>query len=146
MHFLSVQFVLHIPPSNKIFKSKNNVNLFMAVVIQIVVFGLCHRVVWCVYGSVLVRHSATSFRVAVRRITTRSNYTGWSTAACHITILVCKSISRLCATLYMDVTGNVVTQTYPSHFDPADGGSIFLRNGGTRIQHCMVSQNHKSAL
>lgn len=54
------------------------------------IFRLWRRVVWCAYSSVLVRNYVTIFRVAVRTITIRSNYTGWRTADCHISILVCR--------------------------------------------------------
>jgi len=39
------------------------------------------------------------------------------------------------------VAGKVITQTHPPHFDPADGGSIFLRDVGTPVQHYTVAQN-----
>jgi hypothetical protein len=70
----------------------------------------------------------------------QSNFTGWLTAhSC------AKSISRLCGTLYIEVAGKLVTQTHPHHFDPADGGSKFLRDVSTSIQHYTVSQNPNSA-
>jgi hypothetical protein len=56
-----------------------------------------------------------------------------------------KSIGLLCATLYIEVAGKVVTQTHPPPFDPADGGSIFLRNVGTPVRQYTVSQNPNSA-
>jgi hypothetical protein len=90
----------------------------------------------------LVRNYVTSFRVAVRTITLRSNYTEWPTVTFQYSCA--ESISRLCVTLYIEVAGNVVTQTHPPHFDPADGGSIFLRNVGTRVRHYTVSQNTTS--
>jgi len=70
----------------------------------------------------------------------RSNYTEWLTAnSC------ANSISRLCATLYIVVAGKVITQTNRPHFDPADGGSKFLRDVGTPVQHYTVAQNPNSA-
>jgi len=39
----------------------------------------------------------------------------------------------------------VVTQTIPPHFDPADGGSMNLRDVDTPVQHYTVAQNPNSA-
>jgi hypothetical protein len=122
-----------------------NVQVFTAVVIQIVIFRLWRRVVWCVYGSASVRNSVTSFRVAVRRITMQSNYTGGSRPTVTFQYSCANGMSRLCATLYFEVAGKLVTQTIPHHFDPAGGGSKFLRDVSTPLQHYTVSQNPNSA-
>ena len=43
------------------------------------------------------------------------------------------------------VAGKVITQTNRPHFDPADGGTKFLQDVGTPVQHYTASQNPKSA-
>jgi len=136
--------VLHIPPTNKIFKNENNIFYKRSRI-----YGCCYSdcdlpfvtpcILVCVRQCFRQKFCA-SFRVAVRTITMQSNYTGGLTAhSC------ANSISRLCATLYIEVAGKVVTQTIPHNFDPADGGSKFLRDVCTSVLHYTVSQNPNSA-
>ena len=122
-----------------------SVHVFTAVVIQIVIFRLWRRVVWCLYVSVSVRNSLQASGWQWGQSQCNQIIQSGSQRTVTFQYSCANSISRLCATLYIVVGGKVVTQTNRPHFDPADGGSKFLRDVGTPVQHYTVAQNPDSA-